>query len=80
MSAKTDIEQAYFLFTHGNRDNETIGAMFSRLFYYSALNIDELKAIFSEVGLKIISLTENYKEASTGERDLLVIAQKQYSL
>lgn len=68
---------AYFLFTHGNRNNETVGTMFNRRFYYSALNIDELKAIFSEVGLKIISLTENYKEASTGERDLLVIAQKQ---
>lgn len=68
---------AYFLFTHGNRNGETVGTMFHRQFYYSALHIDELKAIFSKVGLKIISLTENYKEVSTGERDLLVIAQKQ---
>lgn len=70
---------AYFLFTHGNRNNETIGTMFNQKFYYSALNISELKVIFSEVGLKIISLVENYKEQSTGERDLLVITQKNYS-
>lgn len=70
---------AYFLFTHGNRNSETVGTMFNQQFYYSALNIEELKVIFSEVGLKIISLTENYKEVSTGERDLLVITQKRYS-
>lgn len=69
---------AYFLFTHGNRNDETIGTMFNRQFYYSALAIEELKVIFSEVGLKIVDLIENYKEVSTGERDLLVIAQKQY--
>lgn len=67
---------AYFLFTHGNRNNETVGTMFSRKFYYGALNTDELKVILSKAGLKIVSLTENYKEESTGERDLLVIAQK----
>ncbi len=70
---------AYFLFTHGNRNDETIGTMFNRQFYYSALAIEELKVIFSEVGLKIVDLIENYKEVSTGERDLLVIAQKQFS-
>lgn len=43
---------------------------------YGALNTDELKVILSKAGLKIVSLTENYKEESTGERDLLVIAQK----
>lgn len=67
---------AYFLFTHGNRNNETVGTMFNRKFYYGALNTDELKVILSKAGLKIVSLTENYKEESTGERDLLVIAQK----
>ena len=68
---------AYFLFTHGSRNNETIGTMFNKQFYYSALDINELKPILSGVGLKIISLIENYKEVSTGQRDLLVIAQKQ---
>lgn len=70
---------AHLIFTHGNHDSETIGTMFNQKFYYSALNIDELKTVFSEAGLKVISLTENYKEPSTGERDLLVIARKQYS-
>lgn len=72
-------DNAYFLFTHGNCNNETIGTMFNQQFYYSALSIDELKTALSQASLKIISLTENYKEQSTGERDLLVIAQKQNS-
>lgn len=70
---------AYFIFTHGSRNDETIGTMFGRQFYYGALGIDELKAVLSEVGLKIVSLTENYEEPSTGARDLLVIAQKRTS-
>lgn len=67
---------AYFLFTHGKLNSEIIGTMFNQKFYYSALNIDELKTIFSKIGLKIIFLAENYQEPSTGERDLLVIARK----
>lgn len=68
---------AYFIFTHGNRDSEIIGTMFNQEFYYSALSINHLKEALSKAGLKIISLIEDYKEQSTGTRDLLVIAQKQ---
>ena len=68
---------AYFLFTHGKRNDERVGTMFNQPFYYGALDIYELNTIFSETGLKIISLTEDYKEQTMGERDLLVIAQKQ---
>lgn len=71
---------AYFLFTHGNHDGETIGTMFNREFYYSALNIDKLKSILAKSGLEVITLIENYKEQSTGERDLLVIAKKNLTL
>lgn len=67
---------AYFIFTAGNRNDETTGAMFNQKFYYGALGVDELTALFSEIDLKIISLTKNYKEPTTGERDLLITAQK----
>ena len=50
--------------------------MFGEEFYYGALDIAELKSIFSEAGMEIISLTEHYKEQTTGERDLLVVAKK----
>lgn len=67
---------AYFIFTGGNRDGETVGTMFGEEFYYGALDIDELKSVFSNAGMEIISLTEHYKEQTTGERDLLVVAKK----
>lgn len=67
---------AFLLFTHGNRNGETIGTMFDQEFYYSALDTEEVTALCSKAGLKIVSMTENYREQTTGERDLLVIAQK----
>ena len=67
---------AYFIFTHGNRNDETVGTMFNQKFYYSALKTEEIVNVFAEVGLKAVSVIENYKEQTTGERDLLVIAQK----
>lgn len=66
----------YFIFTHGNCNGETIGIMFDQKFYYSALDITEIKILFSKLGFKFIEFKEKYKEKSTGERDLLVIAQK----
>lgn len=67
---------AYFIFTHGNRNSETVGTMFGQNFYYGALNVNEVLTLFSKVGLKTVSLTEHYKEKTTGERDLLVVARK----
>lgn len=66
----------YFLFTHGNREGETVGEMFGQKFYYGATDIATLRAVLAETGLQIVSLTENYKEPTTGERDLLVVARK----
>lgn len=67
---------AYLLFTHGKRDGETVGTMFNRRFYYSALDLDDLKVALSDAGLTVVDLVEDYKEQTTGERDLLVIARK----
>lgn len=68
--------RAYLIFTHGNRSDETVGTMFEQKFYYGALNTAEILSVFKEVGLKALSCIENYKEKTTGERDLLVVAQK----
>ena len=67
---------AHFLFTGGNRNGETVGEMFNRKFYYGALSVSELTELFNELGFKIIALTEHYKEKTTGERDLLAVAEK----
>lgn len=50
--------------------------MFNRKFYYGALSVSELIELFNELGFKIIALTEHYKEETTGERDLLAVAEK----
>lgn len=67
---------AYFLFTHGNRNGETVGEMFNQKFYYGALSISELTSLFDGLGLKIVSFKEHYKEKTTGERDLLAVVRK----
>lgn len=68
---------AYVLFTHGKRDGETTGMMYDQEFYYSALEAEEVRLLMAQAGLATLSLTENYREPTTGDRDLLVIAQKQ---
>lgn len=65
-----------FIFTHGKSDDEVIGTMFGESFYYSALSTEAVKKLLEENGFIILSLIENYKEKSTGERDLLIIAKK----
>ena len=65
-----------FIFTHGKSDGEIMGTMFGESFYYSALSTETVKKLLEENGFIILSLIENYKEKSTGERDLLVIAKK----
>lgn len=62
----------YFIFTHGKKDGEMMG----QTFYYSALDAEEVKKILISEGFEIISFTENYKERTTGDRELLVEARK----
>lgn len=68
---------AYVIFTHGKRDDETTGMMYDQEFYYSALETEEVRLLMAQAGLTVLSLTENYREPTTGDRDLLVVAQKQ---
>ncbi len=66
----------FFLFTHGKRDGEVTGIMYETEFYYSALDRAEVHRLLGESGLEILSSIEDYEEASTGDRELLIIARK----
>ena len=66
----------YFIFTHGKKDGEIYGEMMGQTFYYSALDAEEVKKILISEGFEIISFIENYKERTTGDRELLVEARK----
>lgn len=66
----------YFIFTHGKKDGEIYGEMMGQTFYYSALDAEEVKKILISEGFEIISFTKNYKERTTGDRELLVEARK----
>lgn len=66
----------YFIFTHGKKDGEIYGEMMGQTFYYGALDAEEVKKILISEGFEIISFTENYKERTTGDRELLVEARK----
>lgn len=67
---------AYFLFTHGKTDGEISGEMYGQPFHYSALCVNEVHALLLKNGFRIESSVENYREATTGDRDLLIVAEK----
>ena len=50
--------------------------MFNEEFYYSALNKKMVIDLLETNGFTILELVENYEEATTGNRDLLVVAIK----
>ena len=66
----------YFLFTHGDKDGSIVGEMFGERFYHSALDVEEVHALLAACGFSVLSSVENYKEETTGDRGLLVIAKK----
>ncbi len=67
---------ALFLFTHGKEDGEIVGEMWGEPFYYSALNVKKVHSLLRQNGFEILLSQENYKEVTTGERDLLIVAEK----
>ena len=64
------------LFTSGKEKGEVVGDMFGEPFYYSSLSTNELLKLLAINNFTVVQATENYTEKSTGERDLLVVAQK----
>ena len=68
--------KGYFIFTHGKENGTIKGNMFSEEFIYSAFSANKVKELIEQNGMDIVLWQENYKEETTGTRDLLVIARK----
>ena len=68
------VDGGYCLFTHGIRHSEVSGKMFNQTFYYSSLDIDEVKSCISD--FTIIEEYHPYVEETTGDRELLMIIKK----
>lgn len=69
-------DRSYLLFTHGKQENITVGEMFGEKFYYAALDKKEVHLLLEANGFRVISSIEDYAEQTTGDRDLLIVAQK----
>lgn len=67
----------YFLFTAGKNAGEASGKMYDYQFTYGSLDQNELCSILASNHFDIISFQIDYKEKTTGTRDLLVVVQKQ---
>jgi 2-polyprenyl-3-methyl-5-hydroxy-6-metoxy-1,4-benzoquinol methylase len=65
-----------FLMTHGKKQGKINGEMFGSKFTYSSLDTSSYHQLLSQLGMEILTLIEDYKEKSTGTRDLLLIAKK----
>lgn len=64
------------IFTYGKTDGEIMGTMFGEQFYYSSLGIEKLKFAMQRNSLEILDFALDYKETTTGERDLIAIVRK----
>lgn len=64
------------LMTHGKKQGEIKGEMFGSTFTYSSLDVSTYRHQLIKQGMDILTLMEDYKEKSTGTRDLLLIAKK----
>lgn len=65
----------YLLFTHGKYNGEIIDTMFDEEFYYSSLEVSEVRKLLKEAGFEIIKLIEDYKE-NKDTRELIVLSIK----
>lgn len=66
----------YFLFTHGKTKGSVSGEMYGEMFYYSALNREDVHKLLNNNGFRLLSSVENYAEETTGDRELLIAAEK----
>lgn len=70
------VPNGLFIFTHGKTDGEIIGTMWGESFYHSALDAKKVVNLLEQNNCKIITYIENYEEETTGDRELLIVAQK----
>ena len=66
----------YFMFTHGRTNGEIYGEMFEENFRYAALDLDTVIKLLRQNGFETLRIETDYKEITTGTRDLLVFARK----
>lgn len=66
----------YFMFTHGKENGEISGEMMGKTFYYSALSAQEVLFLLKQNGFETLRAETDYKELTTGTRDLLIFAKK----
>ena len=65
-----------FLFTGGKKAGDVKGQMFDQEFHYGALDAEDVRTRLHAEGFEILEFHEDYKDAVTGTRDLVVIAKK----
>lgn len=68
-------KDGYLLFTHGKYDSEIIVKMFNQEFYYSSLEMQDVKLLLKEAKFEIVEMIEDYKE-NNDTRELIVLAKK----
>ena len=66
----------YFLFTHGKSKGSVSGRMFGEEFHYSSLDAGRVRELLDENGFEIVRWEVDFKEETTGDRELLVVARK----
>ena len=67
---------AWLLFTHGYTEGRRKGVMFGQPFSYSALDVGEVRQALRDNGFHIEASIEDYQDPTTGQRDLLILAEK----
>ncbi|MDY4788195.1 MAG: class I SAM-dependent methyltransferase [Bacilli bacterium] len=70
------VPNGLFIFTHGKNDGEIIGTMWGESFYHSALDAKKVVNLLEQNHFKIVAYVEDYEEKTTGDRELLIVAQK----
>ena len=66
----------YFLFTGGKERGSCRGEMFEETFYYAALDTREIIELLEKNGFEIVQIETDFKEETSGTRDLFAIAKK----
>lgn len=64
----------FIMFTHGMNYGEVSSKMYDEEFYYSALDLKEIKSLLKDNNFEIVDLVKNYQDKNDS-RDLILIAR-----
>lgn len=65
------------LFTHGKNESELTNKMFGKEVYFSSLSKKKVHKLLYLNHFQLLASIEDYKEETTGHRELFIIAKKQ---